>query len=73
MRKVHTRVKRKHRLPTHRKHRFYFSSVVRKKRPKTFATEESAHKWAEQNKLKKGTYSLKKVKKNKRFQIVQIS
>ena len=41
----------------------------RKKRPKTFKTEESANLWALNHGLKPEEYYLKKVKKNKKFQI----
>lgn len=59
--KIHTRQKR------------YMSKEKgrnRKKRPKTFKTEESAHAWALKHGLKPEQYYLKKVKRNKKFQIV---
>ena len=66
MRKVHTRAKRKAGLSTHRG---TIPSARRKKRPKTFETEERANEWAKENKIEK--FSLKKVKKGKKFQIVK--
>ena len=41
--KIHTRVKRKFKLPTHKTGKV----TKRKKRLKTFKSEESAKKWAE--------------------------
>lgn len=70
MRKVHTKAKRKYRLSTHINQYAFFHPVKKKSRPKTFKTEESAHVWASKNGLKSGQYSLKKVKKNKKFQIL---
>ncbi len=66
MTKIHTRVKRRLGLSTHIRH------LVRPKRanrPKTFATEDAAKIYAGANGIAK--YSLKSVKKYKRFQIVE--
>lgn len=71
MRKVHTRTKRKLGLSTHLAHyKFFHSGVKKPSRPKTFKTEESANAWALSHGLKPEYYSLKKVKKNRKFQIV---
>ena len=67
--KVHTRIKRKYRVTTSFR-QTKLGTGGKKPRPRTFSTEESAKKWATENKLKEGSYSLKSVKKNKRFQIV---
>lgn len=57
-------------LSTHLKHYNYFHPTVKKIRPKTFKTEETAHAWASSHGLKQGAYTLKSVKRNKKFQIV---
>ncbi|MFH1398822.1 MAG: hypothetical protein ABIG95_01805 [Candidatus Woesearchaeota archaeon] len=67
MRKVHTRMKRMHGVSTHQAAQFIRHRTHRKVRPKTFGTEASAKAWAAANKITK--YTLKKVKRNKRFQI----
>ena len=72
MPKIHTRLKRKIGLSTKHKHYFYFHTVVRKHRPKTFMTVENADKWAAEHGLKLGEYSLKSAKKGKRFQVVGV-
>jgi hypothetical protein len=51
MAKVHTRAKRKTGAGTHRRKPVSFSRK-RKKRPKTFSSEELARVWAEKNKIK---------------------
>jgi len=66
MKKTHTRAKRKARLSTHRGK---IPSLNKKKGAKTFKTEERANEWAKDNKIEK--FSLKKVKKDKKFQIVK--
>lgn len=63
MKKIHTRQKRKLRMHGIR-------GRNRKSKPKTFKTEESANAWATNHGLKPEQYCLKKVKKNKKFQIV---
>jgi hypothetical protein len=68
VKKIHTRAKKKHGLGTHLPHRAKLKNIPRKVGPKTFKTEESAKKYAEENKIK--NYELKKVKKDKKFQIV---
>ena len=70
MKKIHTRAKKKLRLGTHTQHRARLNGAKRKKGPKTFKSEDSAKKYAEENGIKK--FELKSVKKNKKFQIVQL-
>jgi len=69
MKKVHTRMKRKHRLSTHKSAYGFFHAGAEEHRPRTFKTEGAARAWALSNGLKEGKYSLKRVKKNKRFQL----
>ena len=71
VKKIHTREKGKRGFGTHLPHRAKIKGIPRKKGPKTFKTEEAAKKYADDNKIKK--YELKKVKKDKKFQIVPIS
>ncbi len=68
MAKVHTRAKKKFGLSTHKSYKLKTSSF-KKNGPRTFNTEEAANKYANENGIK--SFTLKKVKKNKRFQIVQ--
>jgi|TARA_B100002003_G_C13876787_1_gene428315 hypothetical protein len=68
MPKIHGNKKREYKLAAHKNHEKTLRGVVRAKRVRTFGTEEAANKYAEANKV--GTFELKKVKKNKRFQIV---
>ena len=68
MGKLHTRAKRKLGLTTSFRHNSP-KNLVKKHGPRTFKTEESAHKWAVKNKLEKGKYSLVSVKKRKKFKI----
>jgi hypothetical protein len=68
MRKIHTRAKKKLGLGTHLSHRSRILNKSKKKGPKTFKTEEVAKKYAEDNNIK--NFELKKVKKNKKFQII---
>lgn len=68
MKKIHTRMKRKFGLASHHKHYHFFHPTEKPHRPQTYSTEESAKAAAEKLGIKK--YSLKKVKCNKRFQIV---
>ncbi|MBW2984274.1 hypothetical protein KY361_04115 [Candidatus Woesearchaeota archaeon] len=70
MKKVHTRVKRRLNLPRG-KSGYKILHPKKRIRPKTFKTEESAHNWAARHGLKQEEYSLKKVKRNKKFQIVR--
>ena len=71
MRKIHTRLKRKHGLSTHKNWYSLFHNIHPKRiRPKTFKTEEAAHAWASNHNLKPDQYFLKPAKKNKKFQIV---
>ena len=64
MAKLHTRQKRKLRMKVNK-------DRERIKRPKTFKTEESANAWVRKYGLKKEQYYLKKVKRNKKFQVVR--
>jgi hypothetical protein len=68
MKKIHTRMKRKFGLSSHQKHYYFFHPQEKPHRPQTYKTEESANAAAKKLGIKK--YSLKKVKNNKRFQIV---
>ena len=71
MKKVHTRIKRKFGLSTHKNcYYFFHPALVRRIRPKTFKTEEAANSWALNRGLKPEQYWLKSVKHDKRFQIV---
>ena len=49
MPKIHTRTKRKYNVAHNKRG---VQTKKRKKRPKTFKSEESAKKWAENNKIK---------------------
>jgi hypothetical protein len=71
MAKIHTKIKRKYGLTTSFRHKT-LGAGKKKTGPRTFISEESAKKWASENKLIDGSYTLKLVKKNKRFQIVKI-
>jgi len=71
MKKIHTSIKRRFGLSTHNNPYSFFHPEEKTNRPKTFKTEESAHAWAAKTGLKSGEYSLKKVKKNKKFQIIK--
>jgi len=52
MKKIHTKIKRKYSLTTSFRHRFFFSNVIKKKRPKTFKCEEAAKAYAEKHGIK---------------------
>ena len=67
--KIHTRAKKKFGLSTHGTYGKKLPNLHKKKGPKTFKTEEAANKYAEENGIK--SFKLKKVKKNKKFQIVE--
>ena len=67
MKKIHSRTKRKFGLNTHHKHYFYFHPSTRSRRPKTFKTAESAHKYAHSIGLNEEEYSLVPAKKIKNF------
>lgn len=71
MPKVHTRQKRKfgRGKGTSFKFRYKGKAITAKHGPKTFASEEGAKKYAADQGIKK--YSLKKVKKGKRFQVIE--
>ena len=68
MGKVHTKIKRKYGLTTSFRQK-KLGAGEKKPRPRTFSTEEAANKWAKENKI--DSFTLKKVKKDKRFQIVK--
>ena len=70
MAKIHTRIKRRYGLSTSHGHHSYFHGIGKKNRPKTFNTEESANAWALKQGLKPEQYSIKNVKRNKKFQMV---
>jgi len=70
MGKMHTRAKRKLGLTTSISYRKRKQGLVSKNGPKTFKSEESAHKWAADNKLDKGKYTLVPAKKRKKLKIV---
>ncbi len=70
MSKIHTRMKLSHGLSTHLNPYKFFHSGIKNSRPKTFKTEGDAHKWAAEQGLNQDEYSLKKVKKNKKYQVV---
>ena len=67
MPKIHTRVKRRRNMPTHKNPYYLFHPVLRI-RPKTFSSEERAHAFAKAKSI--SGYSLKRVKKGARFEIV---
>jgi hypothetical protein len=66
MAKVHTRMKRRLGISTHK--RGFTNNPIKKKGAKTFPSEESANKYAADNSIT--DFKLKKVKKGLRFQIV---
>lgn len=70
MKKIHTKVKRKYHLSTSVNQYRFFHPGLKKNRPKTFKTEEAANAWALSRGMKPGQYYLKKVKRNKKFQVV---
>jgi len=67
--KIHTRAKKKLGLSTHGTYGKTISAKYKKKGPKTFKTEEAAKKYASEKGIK--SFELKKVKKNKKFQIIK--
>lgn len=68
MAKIHTRAKRRLGISTHK--RGTNPSLHKKKGPKTFSTEERANEYAKEQGIDK--FELKSVKKDKRFQIVNL-
>ena len=70
MAKIHTRIKRRLGLSTHLRHYLHLHPGIKRNRPKTFTTEESAHTWAAKQNLKPEQYSLKPAKYNKKFMVV---
>lgn len=69
MKKIHTRIKRWNRLTTSKQHYSHFHPQEVPHRPKTYASEATARAAAEKKGIKK--YELIKVKRGKRFQIVE--
>ncbi|MFH1917277.1 MAG: hypothetical protein ABIJ21_08510 [Nanoarchaeota archaeon] len=67
MTKVHSRKKRLYGLKTGHKHRFFFSGIEKKNRPKTFRTKEQAEEYAKAKKIAK--YEVTSAKRGKRFQL----
>ncbi len=72
MAKIHTRTKRKQDLCSTHRHIASLRGLPRKKRPKTFSTENAALDWMKQQKLSEKDYRIEKVKKEKRFGIKKI-
>jgi hypothetical protein len=70
VKKIHTATKRKWKLSTHRSAYRFFHPVAKVNRPKTFNTEAAAHVWAKLHKMKEGSYTLKMVKNEKKFQVI---
>ena len=71
MAKVHTRVKRRLGIRTNLNGNLFIKKKKKNNRPKTFSNVKSAHNWAVKNDLVSESYSLKSVKRNSRFEIVQ--
>lgn len=69
MAKIHTRARRALKIGTHKNIYHILHKGINLPRPKTFGSEEAAHNWAKLHKVEH--YTLKKVKRDKRFQIVQ--
>lgn len=69
--KVHTRVKRRHRINTNLDGNKFLKKKEKHTRPKTFSDINLAHNWATKNNLVPSSYFLKSVKRNKRVEIVQ--
>ncbi len=51
-RKVHTRTKRKFKMSSHTNYKVNVKGPTKKRRPKTFKTEEAANTWAKAQGLK---------------------
>ena len=72
MKKIHTRIKRRLGLSIHKNPYYFFHpTLVKRRRSKSFKTEEAANAWALNHGLKPEDYYLEKVKRNKKFQIVK--
>ena len=69
MKRLHTRAKRKLGLTSSLRYRKTSLGFVKKHGPRTFKTEESAHKWAADHKLDNAKYTLVPAKKRKKFKI----
>ncbi|MBI2139113.1 hypothetical protein HYU13_05980 [Candidatus Woesearchaeota archaeon] len=69
VRKIHTRFKRYHKISTHTNPYNSLHGQKKPNRPRTFKTEEAARKYAKTEGIE--GFTLKKVKKGKKFQIVQ--
>ena len=70
MAKIHTRAKRKFGIRSHNHYKVNPNKSIKKKRPKTFASEEAANAWAKEQGLGKFElvnlkYETSKVKKIK--------
>ena len=71
MKKIHKIIKRKFGLSTNKNlHYFFHPSLTRRKRAKTFASEEAANLWAFNSGLNPEQFHLEEVGSNKRIQIV---
>jgi len=67
MRAMYTRRKRRLGLTTKFQHKAVKSGVIKKHRPKTFATKIGAEAWAQAQGLK--NYTILPAKRGKRFQV----
>lgn len=70
MKKIHTRRKRKLGLNSKRSHYNFFHKTVKKKRPRTFVSEEKASQWAKEIGLEKDKYSVVSTKHDRKFKIM---
>ncbi|MDD9954575.1 MAG: hypothetical protein OXR66_09680 [Candidatus Woesearchaeota archaeon] len=71
MGKIHTKAKRAKGLRnTHLKHKFWFTTVTKKKGPKSFKTKEAAEAWATKTKLDTKTHTLYALKKKFQWRAV---
>jgi len=70
MKKIHTKMKRKYDLSTNLNPYRFFHPKEKPHRPKSFGSEALARDWAKQKGLNE--FTLKKVKHNKRFELVPI-
>lgn len=71
--KVHTRVKRRHRISSNLDGNIVLKKKQKKNRPKTFPSIESAKIWTAGNNLVLEDYVFKQVKRNKRIELVRKS
>jgi hypothetical protein len=69
MAKIHTRSKRSLRTgSTSRQHKFWFTTVEKKKGAKSFRSEERAKEWASEQKLDTKKFYLHVLQNGKKFQ-----